>query len=55
MFIIDWISQYMNTPQQDMTADIEALYYLALIIIMVIAAVIVTAGALVVRFFRKRR
>lgn len=33
MFLIDWIYDYMNTPALDMTAEIQALYYAALMII----------------------
>lgn len=44
LFLIDWIETYLNTPQIEMTADIEILYYLALSIIFAIVAGVVGAG-----------
>ena len=33
MFILDWINDYINTPQIEMTAEAELLFYCALAII----------------------
>lgn len=33
MFLLDWINDYMNTPQIEMTAEVELLFYCALAII----------------------
>ena len=33
MFLLQWINDYISTPKMDMTAEIEALYYVALLII----------------------
>lgn len=39
MFILDWINDYMNTPQIEMTAEVELLFYCALAIISVLVMV----------------
>lgn len=33
LFLIDWIVDYINTPQYEMTAGCESLFYAALLII----------------------
>ena len=33
MCLLDWINDYMNTPQIEMTAEVELLFYCALAII----------------------
>ena len=33
MFLLQWINDYISTPKMDMTVEIEALYYVALLII----------------------
>lgn len=33
MFLLDWINDYINTPQIEMTTEIELLFYCALAII----------------------
>ncbi|EXM38552.1 hypothetical protein RASY3_14660 [Ruminococcus albus SY3] len=33
MFLLQWINDYISTSKMDMTAEIEALYYVALLII----------------------
>lgn len=44
LFLFDWIETYLNTPQIEMTADIEILFYLALSIIFAVVAGVVCAG-----------
>ena len=53
MFLIDWIYDYMNTPAYDMTAEIQALYYAALMIIGAGAVAIVAAIAFIIKAFEK--
>lgn len=53
MFLIDWIYDYMNTPAYDMTAEIETLYYAALMIIGAGAVAIVAVIALIIKAVEK--
>lgn len=39
MFLLDWINDYINTPQIEMTTEIELLFYCALAIISVLVMV----------------
>ena len=39
MFLLDWINDYINTPQIEMTTKIELLFYCALAIISVLVIV----------------
>lgn len=39
MFLLDWINDYMNTPQIEMTAEVELLFYCALAIMSVLVMV----------------
>lgn len=53
MFLIDWIYDYMNTPAYDMTAEIQTLYYAALMIIGAGAVAIVAVIALIIKAVEK--
>lgn len=57
MFLIDWIYDYINTPAYDMTAEIQMLYYAALMIIgagaVAIVAVIVAVIAFIIKTVEK--
>ena len=53
MFLIDWIYDYMNTPALDMTAEIQALYYAALMIIGAGAVAIVAVIAFIIKIIEK--
>lgn len=53
MFLIDWIYDYMNTPAYDMTAEIETLYYAALMIIGAGSVAIVAVIALIIKAVEK--
>lgn len=39
MFLLDWINDYINTPQIEMTTEVELLFYCALVIISVLVMV----------------
>lgn len=39
MFLLDWINDYINTPQIEMTIEVELLFYCALAIISVLVMV----------------
>ena len=39
MFLLDWINDYINTPQIEMTTEVELLFYCALAIISVLVMV----------------
>lgn len=39
MFILDWINDYINTPQIEMTTEIELLFYCAVAIISVLVMI----------------
>lgn len=53
MFLINWIYDYMNTPAHDMTAEIQALYYAALMIIGAGAVAIVAVIAFIIKAIEK--
>ena len=56
MFLIDWILyDYMNTPAYDMTAEIQTLYYAALMIIGAGAVAIVAVIAFIIKAVKKIR
>lgn len=48
MFLLEWINNYATTPKMEMTVEIEALYYAALLIITGIVAIIISVCVFVI-------
>ena len=54
LFLIDWLSDYINTSKYDMTLSIELLGILAMGIIAFLILGIVTGLILIIDYFKKR-
>lgn len=55
LFLLDWLSDYINTSKYDMTLSIELLGLLAIGIIAFAILGIVTGLILIIDYFKKKR
>lgn len=54
LFLFDWIEDYINTPQLEITAGQEILYYLALAIIFVIVLSVICLVWTAINWIKER-